>query len=411
MKKSPVAFFVVFGAMILFCAGCATAPQELDRESAASLTATSETQTQPGEPEAGTQFLVRDLLRYRGEFFSVAGECSVCHQKMRDETGVDVSIDTHWRASMMANAARDPYYLASVRSERDQHLDLANDIETKCATCHLPMGVMTAIFTNQPTRMLEDGLLDDENENFTLSIDGVSCTLCHQIADDEQLGESQSFSGGFVIDAETPSGERNLYGPYPVDENMTTIMQSASGFIPQEGKHIESAALCSVCHTLYTTTITLDGELTGSSFPEQTPFLEWQSSDYAEVVSCQGCHMPVAEGAVTTSIVGGVPRSPFFQHEFAGGNRYMLEILATNAEQIGVSAEEEHFRQKIIQVEDMLQNRTATLAASAQLQDEQLEIFDRKLAHKFQFFWGRLIKVSGIIVFLIGMGYPIIQCE
>ncbi|MBM3123074.1 MAG: hypothetical protein FJZ97_12960, partial [Chloroflexi bacterium] len=53
----------------------------------------------------------------RNELFSASGACTVCHMRMTDEAGKDVSIDSHWRASIKAQAARDPYFLASVRAE------------------------------------------------------------------------------------------------------------------------------------------------------------------------------------------------------------------------------------------------------------------------------------------------------
>ena len=46
---------------------------------------------------------------------------------------------TDWRSTMMANAARDPYWQASVRREILDHPKLTAAIEDKCATCHMPM--------------------------------------------------------------------------------------------------------------------------------------------------------------------------------------------------------------------------------------------------------------------------------
>ena len=46
----------------------------------------------------------------RGDYFAGSGLCVVCHTQMVDEAGMDVSIDTDWRSTMMANAARDPYW-------------------------------------------------------------------------------------------------------------------------------------------------------------------------------------------------------------------------------------------------------------------------------------------------------------
>ena len=65
-------------------------------------------------------------------------------------------------------------------------------------------------------------------------------------------------------------------------------------------------------------------------FPEQTPYTEWQYSTFgASNQSCQGCHMPQAQGGVKISITPpDLPeREPFFQHFFVGGNAFMLHIL------------------------------------------------------------------------------------
>ncbi|MCJ7677839.1 MAG: hypothetical protein MUO35_08975, partial [Anaerolineales bacterium] len=62
-------------------------------------------------------FEAKPLPTGRNELFSGSGACAVCHTRMTDESGKDVSIDSAWRASIKAQAARDPYFLASVRAE------------------------------------------------------------------------------------------------------------------------------------------------------------------------------------------------------------------------------------------------------------------------------------------------------
>ncbi len=78
------------------------------------------------------------------KLFSASGACAVCHSQMVDESGTDVSIDTFWRSTMMANAARDPYWRASVQEEILSYPDYQAVIEDTCATCHMPMARFTA---------------------------------------------------------------------------------------------------------------------------------------------------------------------------------------------------------------------------------------------------------------------------
>ena len=111
----------------------------------------------------------------------------------------------------------------------------------------------------------------------------------------------------------------------------------SSGFIPQQGEHIQTAEMCATCHTLYTPIIDSDGEVV-SHFPEQMPFLEWQASDFVAQDSCQDCHMPEVNGNIVLSVTGGPGRNPFSQHSFVGGNLYALGLLRHFGNEIGVTA-------------------------------------------------------------------------
>jgi hypothetical protein len=286
----------------------------------------------------------------------------------------------------MANASRDPYWQAAVRSETIDHPGLKSVIEDKCATCHTPMARFAAVVAEEETTLLDGGFLDPDHPRHSFAIDGVSCALCHQI-EDEKLGDPESFSGGFSIDTERPKGERLIYGPFPAAKGPATVMQDMSGFLPVEGPQTRRSELCATCHTLYTPYVDEAGEIAGT-FPEQVPYLEWQHSDYAATQSCQDCHMPAAEGAVRLSTMGGgPPRSPFAQHFFIGGNTYILSMLRAFGEELEVTASSEHFTKKIEQTLDQLQNRTATVtvdAANVSGSDLALAITVRSEAgHKF----------------------------
>lgn len=312
--------------------------------------------TPPREPFEG-----QPLPTDKGAYFAGSGACASCHTNMTDESGADVSIDAFWRATMMANAARDPYWLASVRVETLGAPELKDVIEDKCTTCHMPMARTTvAVMDEAPGLLFESGFASPDHPHHALANDGVSCTLCHQI-EPEGLGEMASFSGGFTIDTERPADERPAYNRFAGNPDLSAVMQNASGFVPEQSEHITQAALCASCHTLHTPYLDASGAIAGE-FPEQTPYFEWLHSQYAESTPCQGCHMPTAEGGVVTSVVGGEPRSPFAKHVFVGGNAYLLSIFRAFGDDLNLTASSEHVEATHARALDQLQNRAASLA-------------------------------------------------
>jgi len=312
--------------------------------------------TPPPEPFEG-----QPLPTDKGAYFAGSGACASCHTNMTDESGADVSIDAFWRATMMANAARDPYWLASVRVETLGAPQLKDVIEDKCTTCHMPMARTTVAVIDEAAGLLfESGFASPDHPHHALANDGVSCTLCHQI-EPEGLGEMASFSGGFTIDTERPADERPAYNRFAGNPDLSAVMQNASGFVPEQREHITQAALCASCHTLHTPYLDASGAIAGE-FPEQTPYFEWLHSQYAESTPCQGCHMPTAEGGVVTSVVGGEPRSPFAKHVFVGGNAYLLSIFRAFGDDLNLTASSEHVEATHARALDQLQNRAASLA-------------------------------------------------
>jgi hypothetical protein len=300
------------------------------------------------------------LSNARGSLFSSSGACAICHTRMEDAVGADVSTDTMWRSTMMANSSRDPYWRASVAAEVDDHPLAQEAIEQKCATCHMPMAWFTADQTGEPVSILGmEGLSSEEHDLYLFAMDGVSCTICHQI-EDQNLGTPQSFSGGFVIDPNAPPGERMAYGPYVIPPGQAAVMRSASGYDPVYAQHTQRSEICATCHNLTTDTLDANAAAIGQ-FHEQMVFLEWQHSSYIDTYACQDCHMPLAEGGVSLSITGSPPRQPFYQHHFVGGNVYMSTILDHFAADLGVTASSKQFQATQQRAFDQLQEHTATI--------------------------------------------------
>lgn len=314
-----------------------------------------------------------DLPNVKNPYFVTSGNCVMCHKDMVDQDGKDVSTDILWRAAMMANASRDPYWQATVKSQILHVPGLDGVIEDKCSTCHMPLAQFSTAQEDEEGYIFEEGFNDPDHPHHTLAYEGVSCTLCHQI-EETNFGEESSFSGQFIIDTERPYGSRLAFGPYPSTEKDAEIMAGASGFLPEEASHVHSSELCAVCHTLYTPYVNEDGEV-GGSFPEQVPYLEWKHSDFEGNKQCQDCHMPIAEGGVVLSTTSTEPRRPFFQHLFIGGNAYVLSIFHDHGEEIGVTASSDHLKRKIYDTLNQLQTNAATLTIDEiRLEDSVLKI-------------------------------------
>ena len=319
------------------------------------------------------------------QLFAPSEQCLACHNSLMTPEGKDVSIGSDWRASMMANAARDPYWQAAVRREVMDHPEARAAIEHECAACHMPMSRFQAkagggrgeVFSHLPV-LQKSGVAD------RLAADGVSCTVCHQITE-QGFGGRGSFTGGFAIDTRTLLGERKIYGPYEVDSGRKAIMRSASEFLPQQASHIQRSELCATCHTLYTRTLGPGGEVVGE-LPEQVPYLEWRHSAYADRQSCQSCHMPVVEGEMPISSVLGEQRVGFSRHAFRGGNFFMLRMLNRYREELGLTAPSRELERAAHETLQYLQSEAARVSiAEAAVSAGRLEarvVLENLAGHK-----------------------------
>lgn len=291
--------------------------------------------------------------------FATGDGCSLCHsaaptaRALWSSTGQDVSPYGLWRASLMAHSARDPYWKAQVAKEVSVSPEHAASIEGTCVRCHAPMGHHTNRIAGLEAMGMKEATTHD------LYMDGVSCTVCHQIQPDG-LGTQARFDGH----ADIRPG-RVIFGPYADPGGQPMIMHSA--FTPTQGDHIRSSALCATCHTLRT-------DHAGKQFPEQSPFFEWQNSIYADqpeataaTRTCQQCHMPEVGPMHVARNPAGFDfnietRAEVRAHTFVGGNAFMLDMLAANREKLKITTPKELLEQAARATRSQLAHRTATIA-------------------------------------------------
>jgi hypothetical protein len=359
-------FLLTLAALALIAVGCQSEPQATPTPAPTAPLRPTNTPPPTATPvvtptaDAETAAAGDPLPTDRGRLFSASGACAACHSGMVDESGETVSIDREWRASIMANSARDPYFLASVRAEVEAHNDMRKSIEETCATCHMPMGAWLAAAEGDRPSILGDGMASPNDSLHVWAADGVSCALCHQVLD-INLGLPEANSGGYRIDVEQPAGQRSIFGPFNIEPGQAAIMQAGSGFVPVQGTHLSRSEMCATCHVLYSPSVDARGDVAGE-LPQQVPYYEWFYSSYRTTRSCQDCHMPEAEGGVKIALSSKDLRSPFLRHNFIGANAYLLRLLQRNGDDLAVTASGAHFETALNSTLEMLQDDTATVA-------------------------------------------------
>ena len=373
MKKTTFLLTILLLSTILTSCGSPNIPENIPT-SPPTGEPTILTPTPSIVESAPTEETLKEIA-YNHEMFNSVTNCQACHSNLVDEAGNDVNNIADWQASIMAHAAVDPYYLASVTAEIARHPELKGAIEDKCATCHMPMAHFAVHAEGGTSTMFGiNGFTHPEHPLYDAAQEAISCTVCHQIQSNN-FGTEKSYSGNLLIDTTTPKGERVLFGPYPAEEPNTTIMQAGSGYIIEQSDHLAQSEMCATCHTLETHYLTSAGVLSEDTFPEQTPYLEWLASDYATEQSCQDCHMPKAEGGVVLTTLTSKARSPFFKHTFTGANAYLLKLMQNFNAEINPQLAADAYNEPIQEATDLLQNQSAELSIdSATISDSQLDL-------------------------------------
>jgi hypothetical protein len=366
--RSRPAFLAGLVVVLLLpaCGSDADAPTDLVVPAPSVCVAIESTAPEPaavGTPGLPTGLAVATSLRFAG-----SGACGTCHRTdtaTTPATNVDlltgdaVGIPNDWAGTMMANAARDPYYLATVTAEMGAVPKHSAAIQAKCLTCHAPMASYEARLAGETFGLAEMYVSE-------LGRDGVSCSLCHRI-EAINLGTDASFSGGFVIGDQVGTA-RPLYGPFA--EAVATPMVNRVAFTPVHGAHLLESALCAACHTLRTEAVDpVSQQFSGVIFPEQMPYKEWLGSSHVTTASCQSCHVPLTPGSVRLSSIGPTRgQAPFGKHHFVGGNAFMLGLMKQDrlaANTLDLVADVGNLDAAIARTENGLSRATATLSASA----------------------------------------------
>ena len=290
--------------------------------------------------------------------FTTGKVCGGCHghdinnYALLDEGGNDVNIYDDWRATMMANSAKDPFWRAKVSHEVLTNPAHQLELETKCTSCHAPAGNQAAMLHGAEHYTMNDMLAD------TIAVDGVNCSVCHA---QSELNLGTQFSGQMTFDT-----TRVAYGPYQIP--FTGPMTIAIGVTPIFSPHINNAGQCASCHTLITESVDLAGQLTGNTFVEQATYHEWLNSNYNTTnITCQGCHIPrIEDGVIISSNYAFLqPRSPFGLHQLVGANAQMLGIMRSNITALGINATETNFDTAIARTNRMLQQQSLDVSVSA----------------------------------------------
>jgi hypothetical protein len=329
--------------------------------------------------------------------FTTADQCAQCHAAndqstaLRDAKGRDVSPASSWRASVMANAARDPFYLSAFSHEIATHAGATAAVEQTCVRCHAPEADVEARAAGGRVTFAQ--LTTATTPEAHLGREGVACSLCHQIAPDN-LGDVSSFTGGFVM-----NDLRAIFGPH--QNPSTGPMQTFVSYTPTYSLHMTESRLCATCHTVITRAIDAKGNPVGIEFAEQASYLEWQNSAYntegtpgAKAQSCQGCHVPVLDddGAPINTVLATYknvplsPRSPLGQHRFVGGNGYALRLFSENTAWMGTKAPAPELAAQGARSDEMVKRAARVTVKSAKRAgaDAEVVVFVENLSgHKF----------------------------
>ena len=318
--------------------------------------------------------------------FSGSGNCATCHDGLTDTSGENVSIVRDWGSSMMANSTKDPFWQAKVATELKRNPDLSTVINDTCSKCHAPMAnyEITRVQGGDITLFGPDGILNPNHALYDAGMNGVSCTVCHQITDDATLGTLAGFSGNYNI-----NDTQTIYGQY--SDIFGQPMVNNTGYTPTYSTHVSDSALCASCHDLKTPFVDSFGKVASttpeSEFPEQMPYTEWQQSIFEDTgsnpQSCQDCHMPE-----TTSKVSNRPRwlgtkDGFAKHQLVGANTTMLTLLRDNAAQLDVTSP--NMDLSIDRARTMLQSAVSLNIESASVTNGVLEArvrLDNNSGHK-----------------------------
>jgi len=343
------------------------------------------------------------------------GQCDNCHG------GYDLNVEPafNWRGSMMAQAQRDPLYLAAL-AIANQDAPASGDL---CIRCHTPKGWLEG--RSIPT---------DGSALIAADREGVSCHFCHKMIAPTPLGVNP-----YPLDAlyTTPLGN-NKPSTYTIDQNYLATLSmipitNANGMYvvdnndnrrgpyfdppanhdtPYSPFHSDSK-LCGTCHDVsnpvYATQYDALGNITGyapgnfdtpaadfspyAQFPIERTYSEWLMSAYNTpggisgtyfggnkpfVSTCQDCHMRDVTGKGCNKANAPV-RDDLPLHDMTGGNTFVPDLIkATFPGEVDAAALDAGKLRAL----DMLQHAATVELAVNQMDAEVLVRITNETGHK-----------------------------
>jgi hypothetical protein len=268
--------------------------------------------------------------------------CVTCHGEY------DAAVEPYhnWKGSMMAQAMRDPLFLACLAiAEQD-----APSVGDLCLKCHTPGG------------WLEGHSFDTDGGMVTAKDrEGVQCAFCHRLVDPIYQEGSSPPDDQDILNAleEIPLARAN--GQFVADpDNMRRgPFSDAEALHPWlESPFHRKGDVCGTCHDV-SSPVFVAGATPGdyvpnafnarhpdmdlrNMFPIERTFSEWENTEYAAtgvyapqfagnkpggiVSTCQDCHMKDVLGEGCSEV--GVPTRPDLPlHDLTGGNYFIPDML------------------------------------------------------------------------------------
>ncbi len=322
-----------------------------------------------------------------GTEINTAEKCDNCHG------GYDAAVEPafNWRGSMMAQAARDPLWLACLAvAAQDSIWALGNpNAGDLCLRCHTPAGWLGG--RSDPANLT--GLSEMQAD-----FEGVNCDSCHRMADPfSVLGQpdvpAETVAAGITAQAATESRDWNAILQYITgfsgaarydeadhlpfnfeDGGWPHYIEAASGQYymdpdtDKRGNRFDSEpkfhsvyysrfhrskTMCATCHDVSNPVLAQvlgalgipEQQAAGSYFHVERTWSEFQLSDFAAIggadtdpayasrtgvahaAKCQDCHMADTTGKASNK---NTPiRSNLALHDQTGGNTWISRILAS----------------------------------------------------------------------------------
>jgi hypothetical protein len=251
----------------------------------------------------------------------------------------------NWKGSMMAQAQRDPIFIACMAiAEQD-----APSVGDLCLRCHTPGG------------WLEGRSVDTRGGMITAKDrQGVQCDFCHRLVDPDYVVGVSPAQDEDILNAldDVPSSHSNgQFVVDPVSSKRGPYADAIASHSFVESAFHRSGNLCGTCHDVSNPVFVRDSSVVYSPnafdsehpdgdlrnmFPIERTFSEWSASDYATtgvfapqfagnkpdgmVSTCQDCHMKDLSG-IGCSEPGAPTRADLPHHDLTGGNHFIPDIL------------------------------------------------------------------------------------